>query len=33
MGTGGLTQFHFVVEVSVIGDVWHLDGWYWFGGG
>jgi hypothetical protein len=32
-GTGRLTQFHLVVDVSLdANDVWHWDGWYWFGG-
>ena len=31
-GSGRLTQFHLVVDVSVDADnVWHWDGWYWFG--
>ena len=33
-GTGRLTQFHLVVDVSVDADnVWHWDGSYWFGPG
>ena len=33
-GTGRLTQFHLVVDVSVDADnVWHWDGIYWFGPG
>jgi len=32
-GTGRLTQFHLAVDVTVDADnVWHWDGWYWFGG-
>lgn len=33
-GSGRLTQFHLVVDVSVTADsVWMWDGTYWFGGG
>ena len=33
-GTGRLTQFHLVVDVSVDADnLWHWDGVYWFGPG
>jgi hypothetical protein len=33
-GTGRLTQFHLVVDVSVDANgVWHWDGVYWFGPG
>jgi hypothetical protein len=33
-GTGRLTQFHLVVDVSVDADnVWHWDGSYWYGPG
>jgi hypothetical protein len=33
-GTGRLTQFHLVVDVSVdANEVWHWDGVYWFGPG
>ena len=38
-GTGRLTQFDLVVDVTVTGDpnsatsVWHWDGTYWFGNG
>jgi hypothetical protein len=31
-GTGRLSQFHLVVDVSVdANDVWYWDGWYWYG--
>ncbi len=32
-GTGRLTGFHLEVAVSVVDDVWHWDGTYWYGGG
>ncbi len=32
-GTGRLSDFHLEVAVSVVGDVWHWDGTYWFGSG
>jgi hypothetical protein len=34
-GTGRLTQFHLVVDVTANADqsIWFWDGWYWFGGG
>jgi hypothetical protein len=34
-GTGRLTQFHLVVDVTANADqsVWYWDGTYWFGGG
>ena len=32
-GTGRLTEFHLAVDVTVdANNVWHWDGWYWFGG-
>ena len=32
-GTGRLTEFHLVVDVTANADqsVWYWDGWYWFG--
>jgi hypothetical protein len=31
-GTGRLTQFHLAVDVTLdASNVWHWDGWYWFG--
>jgi hypothetical protein len=31
-GSGRLTQFHLAVDVTVdASNVWHWDGWYWFG--
>ena len=34
-GTGRLSQFHLVVDVTANADVsiWYWDGTYWFGGG
>lgn len=32
-GTGRLASFNLEVAVSVVGDVWHWDGTYSFGGG
>ena len=34
-GTGRLTQFHLVVDVTANADqsIWYWDGTYWFGGG
>ena len=32
-GTGRLTQFHLVVDVTTDGPNWFWNGWYWFGGG
>jgi hypothetical protein len=34
-GTGRLTQFHLVVDVTANADqsIWFWDGTYWFGGG
>ncbi len=31
-GTGRLTQFKLVVDVTFDGTTWFWDGWYWFGG-
>jgi hypothetical protein len=35
LGTGRLTQFHLVVDVTANADqsIWYWDGTYWFGGG
>lgn len=32
-GTGRLTQFHLVVDVTFDGTTWFWDGTYWFGNG
>jgi hypothetical protein len=32
-GTGRLTQFHLVVDVTTDGSNWFWDGTYWFGNG